>query len=244
MLWTFDQAAGYWGATSLISDATISLSRPWFLRAGLWIWLVATVAGTVLGLGAACALKHPRGQGSVDWITPNKRLRGFDCGSFFRLSTGGHELALDVPGPAYGRDPRSSRACSSSPNRAEDPATAHFTATDWRARHLARIVDGSSVRGGSFRFDRSIADIFSKSVPNKRDYLRTPADPAHSSPGGCVHRNGPANFKNRASSDADGCRDLSAILLSLIPDSVRDSPMSSFANIHGLEELVFPFHYR
>jgi hypothetical protein len=47
MLWIFDQAAGPWGTTSLISDAAISLSRQWFLRSGLWIWLVATVGGTV-----------------------------------------------------------------------------------------------------------------------------------------------------------------------------------------------------
>jgi hypothetical protein len=47
MLWIFDQAAGSWGAASLVRDAAISLSRQWFFRSGLWIWFVATVAGAV-----------------------------------------------------------------------------------------------------------------------------------------------------------------------------------------------------
>lgn len=47
MLWIFDQAEGSWGTASLIADAVISLSRQWCLRSGLWIWFVATIAGTV-----------------------------------------------------------------------------------------------------------------------------------------------------------------------------------------------------
>jgi hypothetical protein len=47
MLWIFNQAVGTWGAASLVADASISLSRQWLIRSGLWIWVVAGVAGMV-----------------------------------------------------------------------------------------------------------------------------------------------------------------------------------------------------
>jgi hypothetical protein len=47
MLWIFDQAVGAWGAASLIVDASISLSRQWLLRSGLWKWAAAGIAGIV-----------------------------------------------------------------------------------------------------------------------------------------------------------------------------------------------------
>jgi hypothetical protein len=47
MLWIFDQAAGTWGAGSLVADAGISLTRQWLIRSGLWIWVAAGIAGIV-----------------------------------------------------------------------------------------------------------------------------------------------------------------------------------------------------
>jgi hypothetical protein len=58
MLWIFDQAAGSWGATALIADAALSLSRQWCLRSGLWIWFVATIAGTLPLIIAFGSLLH------------------------------------------------------------------------------------------------------------------------------------------------------------------------------------------
>jgi hypothetical protein len=47
MLWIFDEAVGIWGAAPLVADASISLSRQWLIRSGLWKWVVAGVAGMV-----------------------------------------------------------------------------------------------------------------------------------------------------------------------------------------------------
>ena len=47
MLWIFDEAAGPWGAASLFSDAGVSLVRQWLLRSGLWMWVVAAIAGII-----------------------------------------------------------------------------------------------------------------------------------------------------------------------------------------------------
>jgi hypothetical protein len=47
MLWIFDQVAGTWGTAALVADASISLSRQWLLRSGLWKWVLACVAGMV-----------------------------------------------------------------------------------------------------------------------------------------------------------------------------------------------------
>ena len=47
MLWIFDEAASAWGEASFLSDASISLVRQWLLRSGLWMWLVAGIAGVI-----------------------------------------------------------------------------------------------------------------------------------------------------------------------------------------------------
>ena len=47
MLWIFDEAADAWGAPSFFSDASVSLVRQWLLRSGLWIWVVAGIAGII-----------------------------------------------------------------------------------------------------------------------------------------------------------------------------------------------------
>jgi hypothetical protein len=47
MLWIFDEAADSCGVASLFSDATVSLSRQWLLRTGLWMWVVAAIAGII-----------------------------------------------------------------------------------------------------------------------------------------------------------------------------------------------------
>ncbi len=47
MLWIFDEAADAWGAPSFFSDAICSLVRQWLLRSGLWIWVVADIAGII-----------------------------------------------------------------------------------------------------------------------------------------------------------------------------------------------------
>jgi len=47
MLWIFDEAADSCGVVSLFSDASVSLFRQWLLRSGLWIWVVAGIAGII-----------------------------------------------------------------------------------------------------------------------------------------------------------------------------------------------------
>lgn len=47
MLWIFDEAAHAWGAALLFSDASASLVRQWLLRSGLWMWVVAGIAGII-----------------------------------------------------------------------------------------------------------------------------------------------------------------------------------------------------
>jgi hypothetical protein len=47
MLWIFDEAADAWSAPPFFSDAIVSLVRQWLLRSGLWIWLVAGIAGII-----------------------------------------------------------------------------------------------------------------------------------------------------------------------------------------------------
>ncbi len=47
MLWIFDEAADALGAASLFSDAGVSLVRQWLLRSGLWMWVVASIAGII-----------------------------------------------------------------------------------------------------------------------------------------------------------------------------------------------------
>jgi len=45
MLWIFDEAAGTWGAVSLLADAGISLLRQWLMRSELWKGAVAFMCG-------------------------------------------------------------------------------------------------------------------------------------------------------------------------------------------------------
>jgi hypothetical protein len=47
MQWIFEEAAGKWGITSLMTDAGLSLTRQWLIRSDLWKWLVAGIAGMV-----------------------------------------------------------------------------------------------------------------------------------------------------------------------------------------------------
>jgi fatty acid desaturase len=47
MLWIFDEAIDSWGIVSLFSDATVSLVRQRLLRSGLWVWVVAGIAGII-----------------------------------------------------------------------------------------------------------------------------------------------------------------------------------------------------
>jgi hypothetical protein len=65
MFWIFDQAAGTWGAASLLLDAGISLSRQWLLRSGLWKWAAAGIAGIVpliLAFGSFLPWDRPWGR--------------------------------------------------------------------------------------------------------------------------------------------------------------------------------------
>ena len=65
MLWIFDQAAGKWGAASLLVDASTSLGRQWFLRSGLWKWAAAGIAGIVpliLAFGSFLPWDRPWGR--------------------------------------------------------------------------------------------------------------------------------------------------------------------------------------
>ena len=65
MLWIFDEAADSWGAVSLFSDATFSLARQWVLRSGLWMWVVASIAGLIpliLAFGSFLPWDKPLGR--------------------------------------------------------------------------------------------------------------------------------------------------------------------------------------
>lgn len=55
LLWIFDESREASGATPLLYDAAISLLRQWFLRSGLWKWVVGGIAGAVpllIGFGS------------------------------------------------------------------------------------------------------------------------------------------------------------------------------------------------
>jgi hypothetical protein len=45
MIWIFDEAAGTWGAASLVVDAGMSLVRRWLMSSGLWKVLAAAIVG-------------------------------------------------------------------------------------------------------------------------------------------------------------------------------------------------------
>lgn len=65
MLCIFDEAAGTWGAVSLVSDASVSLVRRRVLRSELWIWVVAGIAGIIpliLAFGSFLPWDRPLGR--------------------------------------------------------------------------------------------------------------------------------------------------------------------------------------
>ena len=65
MLWIFDEAADSCGVVSLFSDATFSLARQWVLRSGLWMWVVASIAGLIpliLAFGSFLPWDKPLGR--------------------------------------------------------------------------------------------------------------------------------------------------------------------------------------
>jgi hypothetical protein len=45
MIWIFDEAAGTWGAVTLLADTGISLIRQWLTPSGLWKGLAAVIIG-------------------------------------------------------------------------------------------------------------------------------------------------------------------------------------------------------
>jgi len=45
LLWIFDESDG--SGAPLVHDAVISLLRQWFVRSGMWKWLVGGIAGAV-----------------------------------------------------------------------------------------------------------------------------------------------------------------------------------------------------
>jgi hypothetical protein len=55
LLWIFDESRAASGAASLLYDAVISLLRQWFMRSGIWKWVVGGIAGAlpiVVGFGS------------------------------------------------------------------------------------------------------------------------------------------------------------------------------------------------
>lgn len=65
MQWIFEEAAGKWGITSLLFDASISLARQGLIRSNLWKWVVAGVAGIVpllLAFGSFLFADRPLGR--------------------------------------------------------------------------------------------------------------------------------------------------------------------------------------
>jgi uncharacterized membrane protein len=55
LLWIFDESSAASGAASLLYDAVISLLRQWFMRSGMWKWVVGGIAGAlpiVVGFGS------------------------------------------------------------------------------------------------------------------------------------------------------------------------------------------------
>jgi hypothetical protein len=45
LLWIFDESSDASGAAPLLYDAVISLLRQWFMRSGMWKWVVGGLAG-------------------------------------------------------------------------------------------------------------------------------------------------------------------------------------------------------
>jgi hypothetical protein len=47
LLWIFAESSDTSGAGLLLYDAAISLLRQWFIRSGMWKWVVGGIAGAV-----------------------------------------------------------------------------------------------------------------------------------------------------------------------------------------------------
>jgi uncharacterized membrane protein len=55
LLWIFDESRDASGAAPLLYDAVISLFRQWFMRSGMWKWVLGGIAGAlpvVIGFGS------------------------------------------------------------------------------------------------------------------------------------------------------------------------------------------------
>jgi hypothetical protein len=65
MLWIFDEVLDACGAASLFFDASVSLVRQWLLRSGLWMWVVAGIAGIIpliIAFGSFLPWDRPMGR--------------------------------------------------------------------------------------------------------------------------------------------------------------------------------------
>ena len=54
-IWIFDESVEASGAAPLLYDAASSLLRQWFVRSGLWKWVLGGIAGAVpllIGFGS------------------------------------------------------------------------------------------------------------------------------------------------------------------------------------------------
>jgi len=55
LLWIFDESSEASGAAPLLYDGAISLLRQWFMRSGMWKWVLGAIAGAVpvvIGFGS------------------------------------------------------------------------------------------------------------------------------------------------------------------------------------------------
>ena len=55
LLWIFDELRDVSGASPLLCDASTSVLRQWFIRSGMWKWLLGAIAGAVpvvIGFGS------------------------------------------------------------------------------------------------------------------------------------------------------------------------------------------------
>ena len=55
LLWIFEVSSEASGSAALLYDAVISLLRQWFVRSGMWKWILGSIAGAlpvVIGFGS------------------------------------------------------------------------------------------------------------------------------------------------------------------------------------------------
>jgi uncharacterized membrane protein len=55
LLWIFDESVDASSAAPLLGDAVISLLRQWFVRSGMWKWVLGGIAGALpvyIGFGS------------------------------------------------------------------------------------------------------------------------------------------------------------------------------------------------